>query len=594
MSQIARQSATPDQAAIDIGWSSATVLAPHALLERIRRQLTIPYGYRGIRQDLMPSREHPRLLYTEGRAGELLIGPGYAQLLATWLPLIGVDVRVQDLRSLPEDLKLAGSTSPDSPLAPALSRNPLGQIEVADTREMIGTIAEIRRLLPHARLYIIVDRRYEARQLAGRLMEALDRPVDCVWSQRPVVSRTVVTTSTYLPNGEGEPAVFLFTNPRSISWQDATPKLQHYLNRSRAYLFRRPGERLDLAERRIADSWFGSVLYRSPTRPAEVVARFAPIRVRTLPKADGDAVDRKRRLIWKNGERNREIAEIARALLDQDLTALNAIGLMIEGGDAQWFTNRSPGLPITIVVENREHAMELKAMLSDWEVCACGHEPEESPGGTRPMIVTMTWAWEHGLNTDLIIRGDGTASGLAFDWHLPLARQIPGGRVYLIDLDDTQDGRARRDAHLRRRAYEKLGWMVDEREPEWPRERDAGDDERDTGEFGAYMGEHAGQKPEGTAKGIESADELTSVTNLSEIPGTVPGSPEDDGNGSVHLPDAGDVINHIQTGPVKIPVYVPHLEPVSLLSGYPDASVCAAMVSYKGTGGSACLHPRTA
>ena len=166
------------------------------------------------------------------------------------------------------------------------------------------------------------------------------------------------------------------------------------------------------------------------------------------------ALRRKRRLIWRNTQRNAHIAALATAVQSDGNEALSMYGIEIDR-PSRW------PLRVAILVECTEQGQALMALLRGWELLDAvpaeygpNYDPDCDPSrdwrpGSR-LIVTLMYAVKHDVSADVLIRATGGRGSLTY---------IPEPTV-LIDIADGFDARAEADTLVRIRDYRLRGWGV--------------------------------------------------------------------------------------------------------------------------------------
>ena len=211
----------------------------------------------------------------------------------------------------------------------------------------------------------------------------------------------------------------------------------------------------------------GPVLYKVNYEDAKNVSIVVPIAVVWYPVNEPkvtyfDAITRKRNGVWRNKSRNQIVADVARE-------------------------HYNSGRQVLILTETIEHALNLKALLPEFEVCYSnsrseGAYPSESsytPISSKQreelrqkflkreiMGVIATGVWAVGVSFDdleVLIRAEGSGSKTA-------ATQVPGrvSRIGLgiekpfglvIDFTDSFEPVLANKASSRFKCYERHGWL---------------------------------------------------------------------------------------------------------------------------------------
>jgi hypothetical protein len=120
-------------------------------------------------------------------------------------------------------------------------------------------------------------------------------------------------------------------------------------------------------------------------------------------------LQRKRRTVWRNKERNRLIVEVALALGAHKVRELHRIGVRLRRKDLPCTAK------IVIMVEGTEHGRLLLPHLAGWrmmDMVRDGEDPaSEVDAGDRRRaagwVVTLCYAYAHGLHADVVLRATG-------------------------------------------------------------------------------------------------------------------------------------------------------------------------------------------
>jgi hypothetical protein len=205
----------------------------------------------------------------------------------------------------------------------------------------------------------------------------------------------------------------------------------------------------------------GPVIYEDQKLAGQTTA----VRVefdRSIPeqpmKARG-ALERKIKGIWHNGVRNRGIASLAQAFTNGDAKVIVEHGLLLDQPHDVIAEPRST----VIVVETVEHARRLQKMLPGWDIAQRAMDMRTDgerdydwyiPPVTERSIATLMILKERTLQCEVIIRADGTGSGLDGEIELPTERCSRGlNEVLLVDIANHVDFYNRDAVQLRVRNY---------------------------------------------------------------------------------------------------------------------------------------------
>jgi RNA-directed DNA polymerase len=203
-------------------------------------------------------------------------------------------------------------------------------------------------------------------------------------------------------------------------------------------------------------------------RPVQVVLVPSRIAGNVVPGEDDLGV--RRRLIWHHPVRNRRAAEIVHALvyeeyekLDRMLPGLGRLARQRQGGC------------IGVMVENVEHALELRRHLPGWTVLTGEGAITEGLSQSDASRVSPVDADEHLLPQNAIITTSAMPTATWFDvivradagidlpavgnLHLLGHHGMDDG-LLLIDMDDRHHPLARKWTRSRTAAYTAAGWSI--------------------------------------------------------------------------------------------------------------------------------------
>jgi hypothetical protein len=160
-----------------------------------------------------------------------------------------------------------------------------------------------------------------------------------------------------------------------------------------------------------------------------------------------DALDRKRKALWRNRPRNRLIAAIATAFYERA-----EIAWRWAGRAPDWRT-------IAVLVESVEHLCELMQLLDGFRPCDLMPHDEVYPPNDAvaeretesddARVVTSVYAHRYGLDADIVIRATGGRGRLPWTT----------ARV-LVDFHDRVDDQAVADTLKRIEHYEAERWPI--------------------------------------------------------------------------------------------------------------------------------------
>ncbi|MGP0070009.1 MAG: hypothetical protein ACLQGP_41205 [Isosphaeraceae bacterium] len=436
----------------------------------VERQSFLSDGRGGLRRETKP--EH---LFDLDAQGSVNVPAGLVPRLAAAARRAGYRVDIQDHGEPP-----SAAPAPDLVgaidnarlgLAESLARSRRGVIEVCSAQDKPSMIELVARVFTSGPIAIVTKSRREAIMLNRRLATSLREPVHCCTRGR-TGSDGRIRVGTIRSLDLTVAGVVFFVDATQILHEDVPDRLMT-LRRQRIYGLL--GDTLPLSRRQrlVIEAFGGPVIGRlgpPGERPADVRVAFASWPGKDQPDEPLGLVW-KRQSIWHNTDRNAAITRVTEALAGDDLATLWKYGLFLEDEDD--LRHEEPRR-VVVLVESLEHGRELGRLLPGWrllqadEACLAESNGHEPAGATpvsrhaRPDRVIMTMASAHGLadlETDIIIRADGTP------W--PLELSLASGRsenteeqaVLLVDFADDQDRTARDATRARRLDYRDRDWL---------------------------------------------------------------------------------------------------------------------------------------
>ncbi len=477
---------------IDIGEGYGPL--PAEIVDILSRDLT--YIYRRLRRGeeaynyaterREPVSFEPRLLYTIEN-GRLTTGYGLTPRILRLLAQHGHRAYVLDIspprtraNAYQTDWEAVRNTVSFRPrqleCLEAIANNPGGIIKAPPGFGKTWLLYALAVLYPHAKIDIVI----KSKDVAARIVRQLSRYlplVGMVGGGRRQTGRVTVYTIDSLHHADGD-ADFLCVDE---AHQAVAPRAAEMIGRlyrfSRNYGFTAtPTGRFDGADARL-EMFFGPIIFSMSYEEAVSLGLVVPIMVRWLtcrmqsnPVRDlTQDTARKRHGIWRNFERNRLIAEDARANY-QDHQVL-------------------------ILVETVEHAIYLWQHLPEYQLCYAGVDAARVeryrrwgllPDDFVPMNPKRREEMRRGFEAGTIrkvIATDVWATGVDFD-QLQVVYSVSGrqseiwdqqgpGRVSrvheskeygeVVDIVDTFDRGMLARSRARYRHYKALGWSQD-----WP------------------------------------------------------------------------------------------------------------------------------
>jgi hypothetical protein len=348
-----------------------------------------------------------------------------------------------------------------------------GQIIVRHSGSTARGIALICHLYPLANILIPVASRQKVLQLQRELSMWLEEPVQALFGQEANHNCRIAVCNLqrfeYICPEDW--SIILYPSEQEAIHRATINGVVPHLDEHRSYAFVMAKAKLnDRAALRL-EAASGQVIYREPVRsaarPVQVFVTKPPIPA-SLPSCNKlSAFERKQKLFWHNDSRNDAIANCARAFATGDMAALWDLGLMVHEKE-DWFQQWERRVRVVILVEVLEHARQLQQRLPNWTIASMvpGSITEQQAPKTSDFslahlnrtIVTSVYGERWGINADIIIRADGTATG----WNTNCGpfSDINNMPLVIIDLLDDLDGRAERESLRRIQDYERRGWPV--------------------------------------------------------------------------------------------------------------------------------------
>lgn len=407
--------------------------------------------------------------------GRIGISAGLLPRIVAFLEDRGHRCEIVDLRNFPEllideDFVTDVSNPKWLDLLSAIRRNFLGQIEVAHGRSVSETLGVIARAFSQARIAIAVPTRKSAYRIWRSQREEYDVPAGLAVG--PVVAnrhRVVVGTFQSIPefaeaalreqklqqglikdadysNTSWDMLVFPFGE---LSIGSTACDCVSRCHPSRRFAFIRPHRRRDqLVEERL-EQIAGSVIHQVGHERAAIRCLLVPnsnCSVRSNAKSPREF---KALLYWRNRERNRHIALLAKAIAGGDRKELADWGFDSRVIEFLEFPNERR---IAILVENTVHAEQLSRLLPQWQTVSAAPVCEPLKNFDRLglcLIATEMYALKHRVGADVVIRATGTPWPMQMKSFPPRYSRRTHS-VLIVDFEDSFSDVSQR--HTRERA----------------------------------------------------------------------------------------------------------------------------------------------
>lgn len=456
-----------------------------------------------VKLEIVPDEEHgfqltkvrKRLFTSDGKCSRFRIGllpavglvletAGYQVVLTHFhAPIAPLDPPDGDAFGLPQ--------GPIGPLLDFVYQHGRGLISYNKSAvDVTQLLSDLAYAFPTATIAIVNDQLEQNLRLARRLREIGHRVG--LHGGRPDVAvptrRIVVSTPIGLADGVVE-----FAKRDLIFFPDAVQALsqrsQHPLtapdNRLRVFGFLGLHQSVSDSEQDRLVEPFGFARLHIPAygkfeRP--VAAAFVPIygEMRAPPQSSGTRsgacelrncqdLQLKRARFWTNPIRNRQVAKIAKGLVEQGAAYL------LQHPQLKCLADHSFDGEVIVLVEGEEHARQLSKHLASWPiyfgrptdiVTAQLFGATVSRSVRVGMIVTFDGLRRFDLSgATAIIRADGGV-GIPAVLGRKLVARVDGLRpMAIIDFDDTQHTWMRRRSRIRIHSYRERGWRIDGVEP---------------------------------------------------------------------------------------------------------------------------------
>ena len=331
-------------------------------------------------------------------------------------------------------------------------------------------------IYPTARFIIVAPGQNDVKNLYYRIKEDFPKETSllCTGSKDSADNRIVISTTKSMIKADFHRCdFFIYDEAHGCGQNESTQKLLSHLEHSRIYGFTAtPTGRGDRSDK-IMEALFGPIIFERTYQECEETGTVSPIEVfvydipgsiETGSRYD-TFVTRKRKLYWRNEERNLSIACLAKALPEDE----NVL-IMVETVDHMM--NIAKYLPeYTLVLGGSEDVLKrakackikLKNTIADNPKAVKQVYNDFKSGIIKKVIATYVWKQAvdfEGLS--VLIRADGSPSAIA-SYQIPgrLSRLAAGKkRGVLIDFKDTFNALALRNFYARLKTYKKNGWQI--------------------------------------------------------------------------------------------------------------------------------------
>jgi hypothetical protein len=403
--------------------------------------------------------------------GRLAIPAGLLTRCCAELAANGYQVEVEDcrrfgLRFEVDEQFVAEADSDVKPLLEAMTREPLGQVEVRGFADAVEKTVLVHRIFSKARLVVALATKRQAWRFWRSLEDVLDERVGlrCAGHRR-AGTRCWVTTHQQLGDVAAKAHILLLPDAGGLAGDVAVRAVAEAgVPRVYAFVPVPAGAHLDRRTRIRLEGMAGPVIHRLRPRRAGVSVLLikTPGGVKLTAKGE-TGLARKRSAYWGNKSRNKAVVAAVRAFLKGDAKELRRLGLVpLHAGPKSGFAQAR----VAVIVESTEHGRNLRhllpgAILLDAVPREKGSEGAQDCGPTVPLIITEMVAAKEGVDADVLIRATGGASPLAVKDFPPFVTDVGDGKdVLLVDIDDVFDKAAMDDTASRINAYQARGFKL--------------------------------------------------------------------------------------------------------------------------------------
>lgn len=334
-------------------------------------------------------------------------------------------------------------------------------------------------IYPTARFVIVAPGQNDVKNLYYRIKEDFPKETSllCTGSKDAPDNRIVISTTKSMIKADFHNCdFFIYDEAHGCGQNESTQQLLSHLEGSRIYGFTAtPTGRGDRSDK-VMEAIFGPVIYERTYQECEETGTVSPIEVLVydIPgKIETGSryetfVSKKRKLYWRNEERNLSIACLANAI-----PADEQILIMVETVDHMMHLAKY--LPdFTLVLGESEdilkraksHKIKLRNTVAD-NPKAIKQVYNDMKNGIIKRVIS-TYVWKQAVDIQgltVLIRGDGSPSPIA-SYQIPgrLSRLAEGKtKGILIDFRDTFNEGALRNYYARLRTYKKNGWKITHR-----------------------------------------------------------------------------------------------------------------------------------
>lgn len=341
------------------------------------------------------------------------------------------------------------------------------------------TINVLCSLYPKSRFIITAPGASDVKNLYNRLIASFPDEVALMGAGKhgdPNKRIAVTTTKSILRCDFDHCDFFIYDEAHGCGHNQSTQAILAHLGGSRIYGFTATpvgrGDRTD----KLMEAIFGPVIFEMNYQESQAVGNVTPIEVFiydiggtiTTNKTYDSFIRKKRKLYWRNEERNLSIACLAKALPPEE-----QVLIMVETIDHM--IHLAQHLPeYTLVMGGNEDIMnraksrkiKIRNTIADNDKARQQAVQDFQSGKIKKVIATTVWKQAvdfQGLS--VLIRADGAPGAIA-SYQIPgrLSRIAKGKtKGILIDFRDTFNDAAMRNYYARLKTYKKNGWTINHR-----------------------------------------------------------------------------------------------------------------------------------
>lgn len=347
----------------------------------------------------------------------------------------------------------------------AVLSNPRGLIMTDSREEAVDLAVLLLAVRPTSSAAVVVENTAAVRVLKRQLNEMTDRVAMLyddprLWSTQPRILVCTPFTARLCRVEDFQLVVFADVDAALSGHLDEIFRNEGH----RRYCFVPEGRQFTPRDQLKLEVLCGEIICQPEEQPdTDVRVYFADSPSSAADTAGLTPPQRKRWHIWRDDLRNDYVARIASAVDQQDLPVLRELGVLLDEDQNFFLRRRTSELGTVVLVEVPEHARELALRLPGWEVLDgrglpmegfndFGGEWLETP---KRAVITITKGNTASVIADHWIRADGTDTPWQASWGPQGFLSNP--EMLVIDIQDSFDCQAARDARRRRRDYIHLG-----------------------------------------------------------------------------------------------------------------------------------------